>query len=327
MSRLSQSQQIFFPVELRDLYANVGLSGTKTLCRVAGRKAVVNMRDEMVVGVVGAGYRLFTNHEAVDAARECCSLLFPETHPSEWFLNSIDAPATGSYCHIDLAHNTAALQFEYLMHGARMGVPDVFGPFIRVSNSYNGNRALAFSIGFYRKVCANGLVIPEEVVRFRFEHTRRDMRSGIKFQVNRGRLAKAKQSFLGSFRALHECPVERTHFVPLIRSILAITLPKEQTAATARPLSAREQQDWASLNEHLDTISGKYVSEQGENAYAVLNAVTELASHPPSNRYLRREKHSLQKRAGEWVIAFKTKCREPSFDISTYLLEMENSTK
>ena len=94
------------------------------------------------------------------------------------------------------------------------------------------------------------------------------------------------------------------------------------TATAARPLSAQDEQEWKVLKECLDTISDKYAEERGENAYAVLNAVTELASHPPQNRYLRRDKHSLQKRAGEWTIAFKTQCRRPSFDISTYLSEL-----
>ncbi len=315
MSRLSQPQQIFFPVEVRDLYADIGpsrslrrrtVSGAslyraKMLHRVAGRQAIVNVRDKTVVGVVSSSYRLFTNHEAMDAAYEVCSLVFPETHPSEWTLNSVDAPATGSYCHIDLTHNTTALQFAYVMKGARTEVPDAFGPFIRVSNSYNGSRALAFSIGFYRKVCTNGLVSPEDIVRFRFEHTRKDMKSKIEFQVERKRLTEAKQSFLDSFRALRECPVDRTHFVRLIRSVLAIANPRESPTKTDRSLSEKEEQDLANLNKHLDTISDKYALEQGENAYAVLNAVTDLASHPPRNRYLRRDRHSIYAAKRRWM--------------------------
>jgi hypothetical protein len=52
-------------------------------------------------------------------------------------------------CHIDLVHRTAALDFADVRAGQR---PDAFGPFIRVTNSYSALRALAFDIGFYRKV-------------------------------------------------------------------------------------------------------------------------------------------------------------------------------
>ncbi|MDE0305377.1 MAG: DUF932 domain-containing protein [Albidovulum sp.] len=337
MPRLNLPDQVFFPVELRDLYfVETDQAGRRNRSRqpptaperyrrVGNRKVIVNVLDDTVVGVVGSNYRLLTNKEAVDAAHKCCSLVFPETHSSEWQINSVDAPGTRSYCHIDLVHNTAKLEFEFVMTGARRDVPEAFGPFIRVTNSYNGSRALAFSIGFYRKVCANGMVSPEDIVKFRFEHTSKDMKRGIKFKVAEERLARVKQSFLDSFQALHDCPVERVHFVPLIRSVLAIANPEAPTATAARPLSAKDKQEWKVLKECLDTISEKYAEEQGENAYAVLNAVTELASHPPQNRYLRRDKHTLQKLAGEWTIAFKAQCRRPSFDISKYLSELTDT--
>jgi len=40
----------------------------------------------------------------------------------------------------------------------------------------------------------------------------------------------------------------------------------------------------------------------GENAYAVLNVITEFASHPPANRHVHRERNSLQQLAGTWLI-------------------------
>ena len=322
MSRLTTADQVFFPVEVRELYADVGEAGYNVLRRVANRKAIVNARSQTVLGVVSSGYRLITNQEAMEAAHECCSVVFPETHPSEWSISAVDAPATASYCHIDLAHNTTTLEFEYLMKGARKEVPDAFGPFIRVSNSYNGSRALAFSIGFYRKVCANGLVSPEEVVRFRFDHTRRDMKSVIKFHVEQDRLSQMKQSFVDCFQALQECTVEQRYFVPLIQSILWIREPRQAEAERQRSLSKREPEEWSTLQAQLNALSDKYAGEQGENAYAVLNAVTDLASHPPKNRCIRRDKHSLQKRAGEWLITFKSECRESAFSIPIYLAKM-----
>ena len=45
------------------------------------------------------------------------------------------------------------------------GRPDVFGPFIRVTNSYNALRALVFDIGFFRKVCTNGLILRDAIIQ------------------------------------------------------------------------------------------------------------------------------------------------------------------
>jgi hypothetical protein len=53
---------------------------------------------------------------------------------------------TAGHCFIDLVHNSAALDFTGV---PVQGRPEAFGPFIRVTNSYNGLRALAFNIGFF----------------------------------------------------------------------------------------------------------------------------------------------------------------------------------
>ena len=65
----------------------------------------------------------------------------------------------------DSGRRTASLDFGEIQPGKR---PEAFGPFIRVTNSYNGLRALAFDIGFYRKVCRNGLIAPDTIVQFKF---------------------------------------------------------------------------------------------------------------------------------------------------------------
>lgn len=95
--------------------------------------------------------------------------------------------------------------------------------------------------------------------------------------------------------------------------------PRKFKEGNGRKLLSKEKDDWSDLQQHLETLSERYVTEQGKNAYAVLNAITELASQPPESRYMRRDKHGLQRLAGEWVIAFKENCRQPSFSIDDYL--------
>ena len=99
----------------------------------------------------------------------------------------MDTPASGGHCFIDLAHNSTVLDFAYVPAKDR---PDVFGPFIRVTNSYNGLRALAFDIGFYRKVCKNGLILPESIISFKFTHAHREIGTAIHFEVAHEKLTK-----------------------------------------------------------------------------------------------------------------------------------------
>jgi hypothetical protein len=251
-------------------------------------------------------------------AYQCCQTAFPETKPAEWEVKEIDAPGTGGFCFIDLMHNSTTLDFAFVPAKDR---PEAYGPFIRVTNSYNGLRALAFDIGFFRKVCKNGLILPKSIIRFRFIHSQRDIREKITFDVAHERLTEFKSSLNHYLETLHECQVTRAEFAPLSCAILRIRKPKE----TKDPNPAIK--DWIVLVRHLNSICGRYIDELGENAYAVFNAITDFASHPPENRCLHRDRHSLQRLAGAWVSSFSKECRQPGFKLSGYLkkLEEENS--
>jgi hypothetical protein len=248
------------------------------------------------------------NQEALDWAYQCCRTVFPETKPTEWGVNASDSPSTGSYCFIDLVHNTTALDFEFVPAKDR---PDVFGPFIRVTNSYNGLRALTFNIGFYRKVCQNGLILPKSIIRFTFTHLRKDIGETIRFVIDHERLAKFKESFNEYLKALRECTVPRSEFEPFFCGVLLIHKPKEPESPIAM--------EWDTLSKHLGILFDRYVEDLGENAYALFNAMTEFASHPLENRCVHRDRHSFQRLAGDWLSKFSQECLHPDFVLSVYL--------
>ena len=66
----------------------------------------------------------------------------------------------------------------------------------------------------------------------------------------------------------------------------------------------------------------RYATDLGENAYAAFKAVTEFASHPPENRCVHRDRHSLQCLAGSWLTSFTTESRKPGFRLDDYLIEL-----
>jgi hypothetical protein len=122
------------------------------------------------------------------------------------------APGTGGLCFIDLLHNSAALGFQFVPAKDR---PDAFGPFMRVTNSYNGLRALAFDIGFLRKVCTYGLTLPKSIIRFKFTHLQRDLGKEINFEVAHEHLSKLRASFSEYLCVLRDFKVTRPEFEPL----------------------------------------------------------------------------------------------------------------
>jgi hypothetical protein len=207
-------------------------------------------------------------------------------------------------------HNSTALDFSLVSPEGR---PDVFGPFIRVTNSYNGLRALVFDIGFFRKVCTNGLILRDAIIQFKFTHARRDIGEEIQFQVAHDRLDKLKARFGDYVTTLRACPVPRKDLAPFVHRVLAL-----RPSYLLKP-NTREADDWNALNAYVADLCNRYAADLGDNAYTVFNAVTEFASHPPSNRLVRRERNSLQRSAGEWVSDFSQQCRQPGFDLTRYL--------
>jgi hypothetical protein len=189
----------------------------------------------------------------------------------------------------------------------------VFGPFIRVTNSYNGLRALAFDIGFFRKVCKNGLILPETVIRFRFSHLPRDIGDTFRFKIAHDRLVNFKASFADYLGALRDCSVSQVDFAPFVCGVLSIRKPEKLE------VNARAADEWAALSAHIGELSDRYAKELGGNAYAVFNAITEFASHRPANRHVHRDRHSLQRLAGAWLNSFSKACRQPEFVLKEYL--------
>jgi uncharacterized protein DUF932 len=149
-----------------------------------------------------------------------------------------DAPSTAGYCHFDLTHNSTALDFSFLPAAQR---PEAFGPFIRVTNSYNGLRALAFDIGFFRKVCRNGLIVPDTIIRFKFVHLRRDIGQSISFNVARDRLAGLKASFGNLLGSLRDCAVPKADFPSLVRGALSLRPPELPNADASLDFRRRQQ--------------------------------------------------------------------------------------
>lgn len=317
MPRLTNLEDVLFPVTERPVFVSVENSLGKRMLRVPSKKAIVNLTSQKVLGIVSRGYRLVTNREALDWAHECCRTVFPETQASEWEVKATDAPSTGGHCQIDLIHNSTALNFEFVAAHER---PDTFGPFIRVTNSYNALRALAFDVGFFRKVCKNGMILPESIIRFKFSHQHRDIGKSIVFEVAHVRLEKLRKEFGDYLGALRTCEAPRAQFEPFVCNILFLKQPEPWKPNT------READDWEALLARLSAMSDRYAHDLGQNAYSVFNVVTEFASQPQSNRCVHRDRHSLQRLAGTWVSTFSKACRQPDFSLATYLQTKSSSS-
>lgn len=315
--RITNPDGLFFPVERTPVFA-AAPDGEKIL--IGNREAVINATNNKVLGVVSKSYALVENRKALAFAKQCAKAVFPETVEEEWDIFGVDAPASQSYCHIDLQHNSAVLNFDYVMVGTREEVPDAYGPFVRVTNSYNGSRALKFIIGWYRKTCSNGLTTAKSEIEFKFAHTRENIQSRIDFVVDREKVKQMKKQFKEAFRDLHKFKIDEALGKELVNVCLAIRMPKTQGNGGAGVRFDAVQRDWNMLQGEIEAMyMKKYANKLGHNAYAVLQTATELASSSINNRCIRRDRQSLQRLAGEWMLSFRNLIQKPEFDFSGYL--------
>lgn len=315
MPRIRNLKGLMFPVAEAPLFAETRTGLERTKIAVSGKRALIDTASHRVVGIVGAGYRVVTNEQALQLATRCCNEVFPETKEAEWAVEAADAPSTAGHCFIDLVHNSTALDFTLVASADR---PEAFGPFIRVTNSYNGLRALAFDIGLFRKVCKNGLILPGSLIRFRFSHSRDAMNGNIDFSIGRDRIATAMSGFQSCFGMMRDCKAERGQFEPLMLAVLGIRRPAAAKTGT------RESEAWVELMAHVTEQCDRYQEELGATVYAIFNAITEFASDPPVNRCIGRERHGYQRRAGAWVAKFHQAHRKPNFNLNAHIAETQH---
>ena len=299
---------IMFPVEEVDVFAETE-PGRRD--RIAGKKAIVNTDTRAVLSVVGRQYGLLENRKALDLARKCCIAAFPNTAPAGWYEDDIEAPISGGHCRIDLRYDGDLVAYDWSFSES---VQDRYHPFLRVTNSYNTSRVFSIHFGFTRIRCMNS-VIADESVRVSLAHTR-DIESQIEKEINEAKFQKVASRFESLVKPLGNTGIPRDQFRPIIQSVLEIQKP-------ARMPNDR-QESWKTLEEVLDATGDAYVRLFGENAYALLNAITDVATRPPAKEqvgysFIRRERHSLQLLAGQWVAEFSRSLRRPGFNLQAYI--------
>ena len=111
MSRDIAVDSLFFSVEQVPVEAVANQDGKERRIVVPGKKALLNAANGTVLGVVSRDYKVVTNQEAVQIAREVCAKAFPGIAPLEWDAKRASAPRTLSYAFIDLMHRTHVLNY------------------------------------------------------------------------------------------------------------------------------------------------------------------------------------------------------------------------
>lgn len=284
---------------------------------IPGKKALVHRTTRSVLGVVGRDYRVVTNREAVQLARDVCAKAFPGISPGEWEPGRASGPQTRSYALIDLMHRTHVLNYW----DNEIKATDPFTPFLRVTNSFNGARALRFDIGFLRKHCSNGVIFEEAVATIRAAHSAEALQQ-LQVEITTGTrgldlMWKEFSAFLSRVRRI-EFNKEQSNLA--LDQVLH--LPKEKP----RDSPARKQ-GIEMLRDDIAHRLEDYREEFGSNAYAVFNTLTDVAARPPDLAVFQTRRDTLEKRAGRWLRQLAEQSRQDAFDLNAWLSEWDNDSQ
>ncbi len=306
-------QDLLFGVDQVPIEAVLGTNGNIRRICIPGKKALVNRRTGKILGVVSRDYRVVTNQEAVDLAREACGIAFPGISPMEWEAKRASAPRTLSYAHIDLMHRTHVLNY----YDTAVAKNDPFTPFLRVTNSFNGARALRFDIGFMRKHCSNGVIFEEEIATIKASHSKEAL-DQLKIEIKARSLPKMWEEF--------------SKFLTHIRSIDMTPAQSALALNTVLHLPSPNPDDKPARKEGLNALAADfstrlagYQKELGPNAYAVFNTLTDIAARPPENPQFQKNRDTLEKRSGRWLKDLARQSQVDGFDLSKWILGWETA--
>ncbi len=310
-------EAIMFPVEETKVFADA--DGGRVFARAPAHKAIVNADTGEVVSVVGRQYQVLRNHVAVQLARGACTIAFPDTEEDAWRPTRVEAPLNGGSCVVDLHHAPPRSLAEAWQIAP--GIVDKFEPFLRVRNGYNGRTAFSLAFGFERLACENGMMAWSRISGLKMAHVTRDIReiaTAIEQKIQQADFERVVEDFQARLRTLWGASVPRQLFWPIIQ--LALKLRRPQKASDERwPL-------WADLRASSIRVSDRYADEFGDTAYALMNALSDLATRPPhGNPFIRRESDSLQRLARTWLGEFGLQAESLGFDAGDYVTrQLEN---
>ena len=289
----------FFPVELAPVYAVVDTQNvrqpdlfqqTKTL-QIPGFKAVKRCEDGKVYAVVRDSYHLITNADAWELGKDCFAQVFGKKNADTMEFFNLRMPESGSFCHIDFF----AQDENVYLDGETKNKREEWRVFLRISNSYNRTSALKFDIGFCRWICTNGMIFGNNSIEFKYRHDRSSEHIAADFKLKYEAMSVVKQIFQRQIGQLKRHELAEQEFMPEISKALSFKPPRNE----------KEEKQTKDRYAYLQVLIDAYRNENGSNAYALLNVLTDYASRPMhAMTPFEGNADTLERRVGTWMMKY-----------------------
>lgn len=286
MARNTNIQEQLFPVWQQPVFLENKLKPIPGFKAIAGSP---NNGSETVFSIVSDNYQLVSNQEALNMGKQIHRKLFPNAQESSFEVFNIIAPASKSFCHIDIIDKNYTLN---------IWKQEVYVPFVRIHNSYNRSRSLQFDIGFCRKLCDNGMIFEQDAVTLKFAHTRQSISLEGLDKINVDHLKKLEADFIAKTKSSTEIEVPEKLFVPLAaKTFNRVFNLNHQDEIKKKQVQAKIEQFANSIHSYADQYIRK--EQMGETAYSFYNVITHYASN--NDQLQASAKNGLQTKCGMWI--------------------------
>ena len=305
----------FFPVEERPISWDDYKSRRTRI--IPGYKAIVDLDTGRTLSVVSSKYRLVLNQEAYKIADYVVRAIFNGKTLKDFQCFNILMPKTKGSCRIDLIIPN---NFNQLFGSEK----ESWTPFVRISNSYNRTMVLKYEIGFCRWICQNGMIFGQTGVTFALTHLGRITNEEIETLIENsrkqiGNIGSLWNAFEIKMNTLKETPLPSSSALAIYCKVFNIIANKDKvTDAQEEILALRAKQ--------IVTSSKEYFKELGNNAYAMMNVLSDFASFPEWANNKDNYVDGYQRRVGYWVDEFTTEAQRPDFNLSRYIGEVYQNT-
>lgn len=302
-------KKAFFPVEERPICLDdsfMGIPGT----RICGYKAIVECDTNRVLSVVSSRYNLIRNEDAYQFVDYVVREVFDGKSLKDFECFNIYMPKSKASCRIDLIIPN---NFNKLFGSET----ESWTPFVRISNSYNRTVVLKYEIGFCRWICLNGMIFGQTGITFSLNHSDIISRREIESLIDN---ARKRIGNIGSLWNAFENNMERLRKFALPSSLaLSIFCKVFEIKAQKDGLSEMQAERLSDSVSHFNKISQDYFECLGDNAYAMMNVLTDYASYPVWAGTNASFSDIYQRRVGKWIDEFLAESQKPEFCLLQYI--------
>ena len=301
-------KKAFFPVEERDVFLELP-SGRK---KIPGYKAIVDASTSATFSVVTTRYRLVENEEAYRIADYIVREIFKGSSLGDFKCYNILMPKSKGSCRIDLIiPNSKEDLFGYRR--------EAWTPFVRISNSYNRTCLLKYEIGFCRWICMNGVIFGQKGITISLNHSDKIVRKEIDeiietSQKEIGEIRFLWEEFKGKMLKLRKISLPVSSALPIFCKVFDIKVKEDE-------IKDYQKEHLASQAKQITTASKEYFKELGNNAYAMMNVLSDYASWPSWTQSPGNFVDGYQRRVGRWVDDITEKALQRDFSLSQYIGE------